>query len=71
MYNIKGFNHNSYDNYKKERRFASPEIQSRKSYLVDKWYFYKKDDLTSYYEKFFMDKVLLLENILMFNFSGS
>lgn len=33
---------------------------NKKSYLVDKWYFYKKDHHTAYYEKFFMDKVYII-----------
>jgi hypothetical protein len=45
------------DTFKKERRFQSPEIHSRGNYKIDKWYFMKRDDLTAYYEKFFLDKV--------------
>lgn len=49
----------NYDNFKKEKRFFSPDIGNKKSYLVDKWYFYKRDHHSAYYEKFFMDKVFI------------
>ena len=48
------------DNYKKVKIFQSPEIQSKALYKVDKWYFMRRDDLTAYYERFFLDKVLKL-----------
>ncbi len=51
------------DLYKKESRFQSSELHSKPLYKVDKWYFMKKDDLTAYYEKYFMDKVISILKI--------
>lgn len=53
-----GFNHESYDQYKKEKFFISPDLYKKQTFKVDKWYHMKKDDLNIYYEKFFLDKVI-------------
>jgi hypothetical protein len=54
---VPGFNHDTFDGFKKDKIFISPDLYSSRTYKVDKWYFVKKDDLNIYYEKFFLDKV--------------
>ncbi len=54
---IKGFNYDGLENYTKIRRFCSPDVNESRSYKTDKWYNIKRDELTDYYERFFLDKV--------------
>mmetsp|Transcript_30438 Transcript_30438/g.31683 ORF Transcript_30438/g.31683 Transcript_30438/m.31683 type:complete len:170 (+) Transcript_30438:29-538(+) len=53
---VPGFNSLSFDEYKKEKTVLKKETTAPKNYLVDKWYFQKKDDTKSFYEKFFYEK---------------
>lgn len=53
---VPGFSHTNYDANKKEVRFQSKDITNPESYITDKTFNVKKDDLTIYNEKFFQEK---------------
>jgi len=53
---VPGFNSCSYNDFKKENTIVdSKEISKKESYLVDKWYFQKKNESKAFYEKYFWE----------------
>ena len=53
---VPGFCAENYDNFKKKNIFESKEILEPDSYITDKTHNIKKDDLSVYNEKFFLEK---------------
>ena len=44
------------DEFKKEKVLFKKETTLPENYLVDKWYFQKKDPTKKFYEKYFYEK---------------
>ena len=53
-----GFFAENCDNFKKQNIFESKEILEPDTYIIDKTHNIKKDDLSVYNEKFFLEKEL-------------
>lgn len=53
---VPGFNSYSFNDFKKENTIIdSKELSKKDNYIVDKWYFQKKNETKSYYEKYFWE----------------
>ena len=53
---VPDYNSNNTDNYKKDNTIFSKDTTISQNYIVDKWYFQKRDERKAFYEKYFWDK---------------
>ena len=53
---VPGFCAENYDNFKKQNIYDSKELLEPDTYITDKTHNIKKDDLSVYNEKFFLEK---------------